>query len=240
MDGAKADLIDDDVPFNIRLPYDKYGGTYEDDKTDEEYETFVKTIMQNALSVAKNDAHIVFWCDERYVWLLEVLYKKFRIDSKRLLVWCKNNSSPTPSCAFNKVTEFAVYGTIGTPFLAQNITNLNQIQNHEMTTGNSLHDEIMDFFNIMLTKRLPSNKYEHSAQKDPSIHYKVLKRCTRVGDVVLDLTAGTGSLLIACEQLKRIAYVCELDPKFCQLIINHYEALTGDKAKLIHSDETTN
>jgi len=233
MNGAKATLTDNDIPFNILLPYSKYGGSYIDDKTDQEYKTFVKTIMQNALSVTEKDAHVVFWCDERYVWLLEVLYKELGINSKRLLIWCKNNSSPTNTIAFNKVTEFAVYGTRGKAYLAKNVTNLNQIQNHEMTTGNSLHDEIMDFFNIMLTKRLPSNKYEHSAQKDPSIHYKVLKRCTKVGDICLDLTAGTGSFLIACEQLKRVAYVCEIDPKFCQLIVNHYELLSGKKAQLI-------
>ncbi|MEI8339487.1 MAG: DNA modification methylase [bacterium] len=240
MDGARADLIDDDIPFNIGLSYNKgvgnkkhYGGTINDSKTDDEYRTFVKNLLENALSVTKDNAHVIFWCDERYVWLLQVLYQELGINSKRLLVWVKNNSSPTPNVAFNKATEFAVYGTIGSPYLCKRIQDLNEIQNNEMTNGNDLHREITDNSNLMLVKRLPSSQYSHPTEKSPLLHYKAIKRCTRVGDIVLDLTAGSGSILVACEQLKRVAYVCELEPVFCQLIINHYESVSSNKAKLI-------
>lgn len=240
MNGAKADLVDDDIPFNIGLSYDKgvgnkqnYGGSINDSKTDDEYRIFVKTIIQNALSVTKKDAHVTFWCDERYVWLLQTLYKELGIDSKRLLIWIKNNSSPTPTIGFNKVTEFAVYGTVGSPYLSKEVTDLNEIQNPGMTTGNALHQEIIDYMNIMLVKRLPSNQYSHPTEKSPDLHYKAIRRCTKPGDVVVDLTAGAGSMLMACEKLNRTAYLCELEPVFCQLIINHYERLSGKKVKLI-------
>ena len=242
MGGVKADLVDDDIPFNIGLSYNKgvgnkkhYGGTINDNKSNDEYKTFVKTLLENALSVTKKDAHVIFWCDEKYVWLLQTLYQELNIDSKRLLVWVKNNSSPTPTVAFNKATEFAVYGTVGSPYLCKRFNDLNEIQNNDMTNGNDLHKEITDNSNLMLVKRLPSNQYSHPTEKSPLLHYKALKRCTKVGDVVLDLTAGSGSILVACEQLKRIAYVCELEPVFCQLIINHYEKVSGNKAKLIRN-----
>lgn len=238
---ARADLVNDDLPFNISLNYDKgvgnkksYGGTIKDNKTDDEYKTFVKTIMQNAKSVAKKDAHYMFWCDERYVWLFQILYKELGIDSKRLLIWIKDNASPTPTVAFNKVTEFCVYGTIGSPFLSKKITNLNEIINKKMTTGNSLSSEIIDQLNIWMEKRLPSNQYNHPTEKSAQVHEKGIRRCTRPNDIVLDLTAGGGSILMACEQLKRIAYVCEMEPIFCQLIINKFEKLSGVKAKKIY------
>jgi DNA modification methylase len=234
MGDVKADMVNDDVPFNIGLSYDKgvgnkqnYGGTINDSKSDDEYKIFIKTIMQNALSVTKKDAHIMFWGDERYVWLLQTLYKELGVDSKRLLVWIKNNSSPTPTVAFNKVTEFCAYGTIGSPYLSKEVNDLNEIQNHDMTTGNNLFEEIMDQLNIWMVKRLPSNQYSHPTEKSPLLHHKALRRCTKVGDVVLDLTAGSGSILIACEQLKRTAYLCELEPVFCQVILNRYKKFTG-------------
>ena len=234
MGDVKADMVNDDVPFNIGLSYDKgvgnkqnYGGTINDSKTDDEYKIFIKTIMQNALSVVKKDAHIMFWGDERYVWLLQTLYKELGVDSKRLLVWIKNNSSPTPTVAFNKVTEFCAYGTVGSPYLSKEVNDLNEIQNHDMTTGNNLFEEIMDQLNIWMVKRLPSNQYSHPTEKSPLLHHKAIRRCTKVGDVVLDLTAGSGSILIACEQLKRTAYVCELEPVFCQVILNRYKKFTG-------------
>lgn len=234
MGGVKADMVNDDLPFNIGLSYDKgvgnkqnYGGTINDSKSDGEYTLFVKTIMQNALSVTKKNAHILFWTDERYVWLFQTLYKNLGIDSKRLLIWIKNNSSPVPTTAFNKMAEFCVYGTVGSPYLSKGVNDIHEIQNNGMTTGNNLSEEIMDQLNIWMVKRLPSNQYSHPTEKSPLLHHKALRRCTKVGDVVLDLTAGSGSILIACEQLKRTAYVCELEPIFCQVILNRHKKLTG-------------
>lgn len=231
---TKVDMVDIDPPFNINLSYNKgignkknYGGTTNDNKTDDEYRLFIKTLMQNALSVIKPNAHCLFWCDERWVWLFQILYKELGIDSKRLLIWLKNNSSPTPQTAFNKIAEFCVYGTIGSPYLNKNVTNLHEVMNKGISTGNNVSEEILDQLNVWLVKRLPSNQYEHPTQKSPSLHEKALRRCTRPGDVVLDLTAGSGSIMSACEQLKRVAYMCEYEPIFCQVILSRYKSLTG-------------
>ncbi|MCM1259639.1 MAG: ParB N-terminal domain-containing protein [Prevotella sp.] len=50
---------------------------------------------------------------------------------------------------------------------------------------------------------------------------------------ILDLFGGSGSTLIACEQLNRKCYMMELDPKYCDVIIKRWETLTGKKAELI-------
>jgi DNA modification methylase len=233
MDGKLADMVNDDPPFNINLSYDKgvgnkakYGGSTNDNKTEAEYRNFIKVIIQNALSVSKKDAHVMFWCDERYVYLLQEIYKELGIDSKRLCIWIKDNASPTPNIAFNKVTEYCVYGTVGSPFLSDKVKNLNEILNKEATTGNRLSDDILDMLNIWLVKRLPSQDYQHPTQKNPTLHEKALRRCTKPGDIVLDLTAGSGSIMSACEQLKRTAYLCEMEPVFCQLIINRFKQLS--------------
>ena len=236
MGDVRADLVDDDVPFNIGLSYNSgvggkssYGGMMNDSKTDDEYRAFLLAVMRNALAASKPDAHFIVWCDERYVWLLQTLYRELGIDSKRLLIWIKDNQSPTPKIAFNKVTEFAVYGTVGRPWLSDKVKNLNEIQNKEVATGNRLTDDILDLLNIWLVKRIPGNEMQHPTQKSPTIHEKALRRCTRPGDVVLDLTAGSGSILSACEQLGRTAYLCEFEPVFCQVIINRYIALSNGK-----------
>ncbi len=240
MGSTRADMVNIDTPFNIGYRYDtgfggkgNYGGTTNDNKTEDEYRNFVKAIMENALSVAKPDCHALFWTDERYVWLFQSLYKELGIDSKRLCIWIKDNASPTPNNAFNKVTEFCVYGTRGSPYLSDKVKNLNELMNKELTTGNRLPEEILDMLNIWLVKRLPANEYQHPTQKNPTLHEKALRRCTRPGDVVVDITAGSGSVMSACEQLKRTAYLCEIEPIFTQLIINRYEALTGEKARKI-------
>jgi site-specific DNA-methyltransferase (adenine-specific) len=50
---------------------------------------------------------------------------------------------------------------------------------------------------------------------------------------VLDSFGGSGTTIIACEQLKRTAYACELDPHYCDVIITRWENLTGKTAVLI-------
>lgn len=237
MGSTKADLIDVDLPYNISLSYDagvggkkgKYGGHTNDSKTDEEYREFVKTMIKNSLSVAKEDVHCAWWCDERYVFIFQQLFKELGIDSKRLLIWVKNNQSVVPKNAFNKITEFVVYGTIGRPYLNDKIKNLHEIQNKEITTGNRVIEDILDLINIWLVKRIPGLEMKHPTEKNPTIHEKILRRCTRPGDVVLDLTAGSGSMLSACEQLKRTAYLCEIEPIFCQVIINRFKQLNPNE-----------
>lgn len=55
------------------------------------------------------------------------------------------------------------------------------------------------------------------------------------GDIVADLYAGSGSTLIACEKTDRRARVIELDPKYCDVIIQRWENLTGQKAELVNA-----
>jgi DNA modification methylase len=51
---------------------------------------------------------------------------------------------------------------------------------------------------------------------------------------VYDGFGGSGSTLIACEQLDRTCYMMELDPKYCDVIIKRWETLTGEKAVLLN------
>ena len=87
---------------------------------------------------------------------------------------------------------------------------------------------------IWLVKRLSGTEYQHPTEKPPTLHEKALRRCTRPGDLALDLFGGSGSLLIACEQLKRSAYLIEREPIFVDLIIRRYEKLTNQKAKKLN------
>ena len=56
---------------------------------------------------------------------------------------------------------------------------------------------------------------------------------SRVGDIVYDPFVGSGSTLLACEQTKRKCLAIELDPAYCQVVIDRWEKLTGGTAKLL-------
>ena len=54
------------------------------------------------------------------------------------------------------------------------------------------------------------------------------------GSLVLDPFGGTGTTMIACEQLERRCRMMEIDPHYCDVIIDRWEAFTGKKAVLLN------
>lgn len=73
-------------------------------------------------------------------------------------------------------------------------------------------------------------KRVHPTQKPIKMLGDILKDFSKEQDIVLDLFGGSGSTLIACEQLDRKCYMMELDPHYCDVIIARWEKLTGQKA----------
>lgn len=71
---------------------------------------------------------------------------------------------------------------------------------------------------------------EHATPKPIALCSRAIKSSSRENESVLDVFGGSGSTLIACEQLDRTCYMMELDPKYCDVIIKRWETLTGDKA----------
>jgi site-specific DNA-methyltransferase (adenine-specific) len=233
----KASVIYSDPPYNINLDYNKgvgnrsnYGGNVDDNKSAKDYREFIRKTLVNALSVSKKDVHCFYWCDEAWIYIFQTLYNELGIKNRRLNVWIKNNSSPTPTVAFNKTAEFCVYGTKGSPTLSSSLKNLNEVMNKELTNGNELHDGIT---NLWMIKRLGSSSYEHPTSKPPELHEKAIKRCSKVGDIIFDSFSGSFSTAICAEQLKRRVYSIETSEIFCDLAIRRWEKLTGRKVKII-------
>ncbi|MEJ8752623.1 site-specific DNA-methyltransferase [Lagierella sp. ICN-221743] len=79
----------------------------------------------------------------------------------------------------------------------------------------------------------PNRNAEHPTMKPVKLLDYQIQNNTNPGDKVLDLFGGSGTTLIACEQNDRESYLMELDPKYCDVIINRWENLTGGTAKKI-------
>lgn len=75
------------------------------------------------------------------------------------------------------------------------------------------------------------NDYVHATQKPVKLSAIAIENTTNKNGVVLDIFGGSGSTLIACEQLNRKCYMMELDPKYCDVIIRRWESFTGRKAE---------
>ena len=79
----------------------------------------------------------------------------------------------------------------------------------------------------------PLRNLDHPTMKPVELVGRLMKNSSRQGEAVLDLFGGSGTTLIAAEELKRRAFLMELDPRFCTVIIRRWEALTGGTATLL-------
>jgi DNA modification methylase len=73
----------------------------------------------------------------------------------------------------------------------------------------------------------------HPTMKPVALMERALTNSSRAGDVVLDPFAGSGSTLIACENLKRRARVVEIEPGYADVIVRRWQQYTGQSARLL-------
>ena len=83
----------------------------------------------------------------------------------------------------------------------------------------------------------PSRNGEHPTMKPVPLFAYQMEMSSKKGDSVLDLFGGSGTTMIAAEQLGRNAYLMELDPRYVDVIVNRWEELTGHKAQLVEGGE---
>jgi DNA modification methylase len=85
---------------------------------------------------------------------------------------------------------------------------------------------------VWSVKKVSPQAMLHLTQKPTELSSRAIEYSSKPGENVLDLFGGSGSTLIAAEQTGRRAYLMELDPLYCDVIVARYEHFTGKKAKL--------
>ena len=74
----------------------------------------------------------------------------------------------------------------------------------------------------------------HPTMKPTEIVADKIRINSNKGGAVLDIFGGSGTTLAVCEQIDRVCYMMEINPKYCDVIIKRWENLTGEKAVLIN------
>ena len=86
------------------------------------------------------------------------------------------------------------------------------------------------------TRNIEGTKRVHPTQKPVGLIADILRDFSEEKNKVLDLFGGSGSTLIACEQINRNCYMMEYEAYYCDVIVKRWENLTGEKAVLLHDD----
>jgi DNA modification methylase len=103
---------------------------------------------------------------------------------------------------------------------------------------NNMHDNMNNVWHISRTSQSERvNTGEHATPKPIALCSRAILSSSRENEIVLDVFGGSGSTLIACEQLNRKCYMMELDPKYIDVIIKRWENFTGNKAIKLAGDK---
>lgn len=85
----------------------------------------------------------------------------------------------------------------------------------------------------VLRENKPQNSELHPTMKPIALFGRLIQNSTKKGENVLDLFGGSGTTIVACEELGRKGYAMELDPHYVDVIIERWESLTGQKAEKV-------
>nr|DAR04923.1 MAG TPA: adenine specific DNA methyltransferase [Caudoviricetes sp.] len=212
MGGALADLLLTDPPYGV----DYVGKTKEalkienDAKTDEEFIDFLRNAFEAADSVMKPGAVFYIWHAILKTYAFESACQMCGWEVRQVLIWVKN-TMVLGRQDYQWKHEPCLYGWKGGA--------------GHLWASDRKQTTVLEFDK-------PTRNGEHPTMKPVALFDYQIKNNTKGGDIVLDLFAGSGTTVAACEQNGRVAYCMEYDPKYCDVIVKRWENLTGEKAVL--------
>lgn len=219
MNGNTADIAFSSPPYNAGTTATetamgkttKYNGN-DDNKSESEYIDFLCAYIEQAIEHSEYVFMNVQSISNNKIALIDVLYNNKDIYADTI-IWDKIHGQPAMAKnVMNSVFEYVhifskkANRAIGTIDFRGTIDNILHLQSQRK-------NEYSDIHNATFSVEFASHFIRNFAKES-----------------VLDQFGGTGTTLIACEQLGKTCFMMELDPHYCDVIIARWEKLTGQKA----------
>jgi len=200
MDGKLADMCVTDPPYNVAYEgKTKDALTIENDSMgNDEFYKFLYDFYTALTTAVKKGGAIYVWHASSEV----INFGKAMVDAgwllKQQLIWVKNTMVMGRQ-DYQWKHEPCLYGWLA-------------------GGSHQWHSDRKQTTVIEFDK--PQRSAEHPTMKPIGLFGYQIGNSSKVGDIVIDAFGGSGTTMIACEQLKRKAYIVEFDPKYCDVIVN--------------------
>lgn len=236
MGGDKVDLVLTDPPYNVNVS-NSNGLTIENDNLeDEEFYKFLVSAFKCAVDSMKDGAGFYIWHGSNTQRTFENALNESGLRVRQQLIWVKN-AFIIGGQDYQWKHEPCFYGwKEGSHYFCRSrrkATVIDDSMKLELMNAEELREIIKSIDSTVIYENRPKENKEHPTMKPISLMMRQIKNSTKKYDKVLDLFGGSGSTLIACEQLGRSCYMMEYDPKYVDVIIKRWEDFTGKKAVLL-------
>jgi DNA modification methylase len=220
LDGNKADLVYTDPPYNVaygenKIPGHKNRQIQNDNLNSNSWKSFNQAVIES-IKAAYKGGDIYLWGASspegmrQRLWLVEAGFHW-----SATLVWKKQQLVLSPA-NYQRLYEPCFYG-----WLKKSTFVADRKQTEVWEMDRPFHSDL------------------HPTMKPVPLIQRALRNSSMPGDLVLDLFGGSGSTLIACELMGRKCRMMELDPAYCDVIVERWKRLTGKNVRLEKADLVT-
>jgi len=214
LDGEMADMAFTDPPYNVDYgnsnnPRHKSRQIMNDKMNDDDWDTFVNDYITALLTYCHGNIYIAM--SDKELGHMQLTFEKLGGKWASFIVWVKDRLVLSGK-DYHSRHETILYGW------KDGVSDRQRVEDRTET----------DVWEI----KRPSNSELHPTMKPVELVERALTNSSKSKNIVLDLFGGSGTTMIACEKLNRKAYIMELDPKYCDVIVKRWEDFTGKQAVL--------
>ena len=250
MDGGLADLVVTDPPYNV----DYHGGTgltiQNDSMADADFCRFLTNAFSAMSAAMKPGCAFYIWHADSEGYNFRRACVNAGLQVRQCLIWVKDRLVLGRQ-DYQWKHEPCLYGwKDGGPHYwaggRKQRTTITAVDLYELR--NKTESELLRFIEehwcdleptetSVLYEEKPTRNGEHPTMKPIKLIGRLVRNSSQDGGIVLDTFGGSGSTLIACEQLGRACRMMELDPRYVDVIVSRWEQFTGKKAVLLKGGE---
>lgn len=245
MGGEQADLLLTDPPYNV----DYQGGTKDkmkianDNMDDVAFVGFLTAAFNCAIQAMRPGAVFYVWHADSKGFEFRTALKDVGLTLRETLIWVKN-ALVLGRQDYQWRHEPCLYGWKdgAAHYFTEDRAQSTVIEDAAIDYSKLKKDELLKIVLELTSDKIPTTViYEnkptkndiHPTMKPVKLMARLIRNSTRPKELVLDLFGGSGSTMIAAEQIDRRCFMMEFDPKYCDAILARWEKLTGEEAEKI-------
>jgi site-specific DNA-methyltransferase (adenine-specific) len=215
MNGEKADMVFTDPPYGVEIKGKFTGTILNDNLQGDEFDDFLTACFNNLKLFNNGNLYISYEIRNHTTFENALLNSGFVFDE--IIIWNKDSASFYSNNKYNRKFEPIFFIENGKELKCKPDVN---VWDFAKSSSFASRDENNKRFN-------EDGNYlvAHPTTKPLGLITKPLNNSTKENDLILDLFLGSGSTMVASHQLKRKCYGMELDPKYCQVIIDRMRKL---------------
>lgn len=243
MDSQLADLVVTDPPYNVAIENSQGMTIQNDDMSNQEFKNFLTMCFKNLeLSLKQGGAFYVWYASREHI-NFESSLNDAGFKVRQQLIWNKNTFILGRQ-DYHWKHEPCLYGWKdgAAHYFMDDRTQSTMLENKKSNVNSMSKEEMQELIKELLSDKIsttvlnedkPSVNDLHPTMKPIKLIGRLIKNSSKQNEIVLDLFGGSGSTLIAAEQIGRNCFMMEYDPKYVDVIIKRWENLTGLEAQLI-------